>query len=49
MNTDSPNRWQRMAAIFDEVVKPSPERRDAFLESKCGDDGELRKRLVEMR
>jgi eukaryotic-like serine/threonine-protein kinase len=41
MNGDS----DREVAIFTEALKVSPQERDAFLDRRCGEDEEMRRRL----
>ncbi len=42
MPTISPERWQRLASILDDALDLPPERRDAFLDTACPDDPDLR-------
>ncbi len=48
MATDGPERWRRIAALFDEALKLAPERRDEFLNAACGGDSELNREVVEL-
>lgn len=38
-------RWQRIGAIFDEVIEAAPEARAELLERRCGDDADLRREV----
>ncbi|HET8943122.1 MAG TPA: serine/threonine-protein kinase [Rudaea sp.] len=38
-------RWQRIGAVFDEVVEAAPEARAALLDGLCGDDADLRREV----
>ncbi len=38
----TPNRWQRVKAVLDEVLQCPPDEREARLEALCGDDPSLR-------
>ena len=40
--------WKRVDAIFDGALKLPPEERDAYLRDACGDDEELRGRVVSL-
>ena len=41
----SPDRWQRIEALFHEALELKPEARPEFLENSCHGDQELRKEL----
>ena len=42
MTTSSPDRWQRVEALFHEALEVEPEARSEFLEKHCDGDAELR-------
>ncbi|MEM1041100.1 MAG: serine/threonine-protein kinase [Bacteroidota bacterium] len=42
MPTMSPERWQRLASLLDDALDLAPEARDAFLDTACSDDPDLR-------
>ncbi len=44
----SPNRWQRVFAIFEQAIERSPEERASFLDRSCGDDALLRRGVEEL-
>ncbi|MEM7354601.1 MAG: serine/threonine-protein kinase [Acidobacteriota bacterium] len=44
----TPERWQRVEALFEAALEHSPAQRPAFLESACRDDTDLRRTLDEM-
>jgi serine/threonine protein kinase/TolB-like protein len=41
----SPERWQRLEALFHEALELKPTARSAFLDQHCGEDPELRKEV----
>ncbi len=41
----SPERWQQIAQLFDEVLERGPDERAAFLTTACADDAELRREV----
>jgi eukaryotic-like serine/threonine-protein kinase len=41
-------RWRRVRGVFDEALAVDPAARDAFLDSACGDDRELRREVDEL-
>ena len=48
MSSESPERWRRISSLFDEAVKLPIAERAAFLESACGEDADLRARVLEL-
>ncbi len=48
MSHESPERWRRISSLFDEAVKLPAAERAAFLERACGEDAELRARVLEL-
>jgi len=48
MSHESPERWRRISSLFDEAVKLPAVERVAFLEKACGEDAELRARVLEL-
>jgi non-specific serine/threonine protein kinase/serine/threonine-protein kinase len=48
MSHESPERWRRISSLFDEAVKLPAVERAAFLEKACGEDAELRARVLEL-
>ncbi len=45
----TPERWQRICALFDRVRPCEPEGRDALLREACGDDPDLRAEVERLR
>ena len=45
MEPISPERWQQIEALLDQVLDQAPEQRRAFLDHCCADDLELRQQL----
>src|SRR5262245_52005554 len=48
MATETPDRWRRIATIFDEALKLAPERRATYVDAACGADAELHRRVAEL-
>jgi eukaryotic-like serine/threonine-protein kinase len=48
MTEETPERWRRIAALFDEAVKLAPERRVQYLATACGSDADLLRRVEEL-
>ena len=48
MSDPSPERWRRISTLFDEAVKLPAAQRVSFLERACGQDAELRARVLEL-
>jgi eukaryotic-like serine/threonine-protein kinase len=48
MSSDSPERWRRIAALFDEAARLPPERRSEFLRAACEGDADLKRRVTEL-
>ncbi len=45
MSTLTPERWQEIEVLFNELMDLDPPHRDAFLEARCHDDPSLRAQL----
>ena len=39
----TPERWQRLEALYDEAVELPPPERERFLDEQCRDDDDLRR------
>src|SRR5262245_32119344 len=48
MSHESPERWRRISSLFDEAVKLPAAERGSFVESACGEDADLRARVLEL-
>jgi len=48
LNPDTPDRWNRLAELFDAALDLSPREREHFLAERCGADADLRERLARM-
>ena len=44
----TPERWQRIQALFHEALELAPERRAAFLEAQCAGDAALREEVASL-
>jgi len=44
----TPERWQRLEALYDEAVELPPPERERFLDEQCRDDDDLRRELTDM-
>ncbi len=44
----TPERWRRIAGLFDAALKLAPERRPEYLEFACAGDSDLYQRVVEL-